>query len=237
MHGKVAVYRSICIGLLDSPQYRKLSAEARSVYLHSRINIGQWGIVVWYGDEATARIANTSGYSAATVKAAFRELAKTGWVQRCDNVLWIKEHLSEDPHLSPLNPKHRLALLRHLVGLPRLPIVKDFAYHYELWVPIEEAMPMGMSWLFDGNDNSMPFQDSDSEKDSDTEEDSKSTNYPLRGRDEKPSRGKLRGIRLPDPEHSLPGYTSSNGEGRSLTEEYDDLDDPGHNLGPPLHTR
>lgn len=221
MHRKV--YRSICVGTPDTPQYRKLSAEARSVLLHLRIsNVAQWGIIVSYPGEATARIANQSGYPAATVDAAFTELEETGWIQRNDNVLWVKDHLSEDPHLSPLNPKHRLALLRHLAGLPKLSIVKDFAEHYELWVPIEEAMPMGMSWVWNGTGNPMPFQDSDSEKDSNSEKDSKSTNYPLRGRDKKSSRGRLRGLRLPDPEHSLPGYGSSNGEGRSLTEEYDD---------------
>lgn len=167
-----SVYRSIPVGVFDSPAYLKLSAVSRSVLFHTWMNVGPWGLVVWYADEASARIANQSGFAQHDVDAAFAELEGASWTARDGNVLWVKSHLGQDPHMSPANPKHRKSLHRHLAGLPRLPIVGEFAVAYSEWIPKGEAIAMDIVWVLNGNRVAIGSRskDSDSHSEKDSEE-------------------------------------------------------------------
>jgi len=114
------------------------------------LNIGQAGIDTWYADELLARVCNETGAAANEVSYAFDVLEEHGWLEREDNLVWVKGHIADDPHMRSGNPKHRLSVQRHLAGLPRCGMVKRFCHAHPDWIPIDEATVMGLEWVFEG---------------------------------------------------------------------------------------
>lgn len=144
-------YRSIPHALLSGKDFRQLPERARWVFVVLKLNIGLTGIATWYPDELLARVTSESGASAEDVAYALDLLEEHGWIEREDNVVWVKGQLEHDPHLSSSNSKHRSSVQQHVAGLPRIGIVLRFCSEHRDWIPMEEAIAMGIDWVLDGN--------------------------------------------------------------------------------------
>lgn len=126
-------YRAIRRVLLDGKDFQKLSERARFVFVALKINIGPAGIDVMYPEALVAQLSAQIGAPAAGTKKALTELERGGWIEREANVLWICEQLQFDPHMSVTDRKHRIAIQRHIAGLPSLPIVERYRNRYADW--------------------------------------------------------------------------------------------------------
>lgn len=154
--GERGTYRSIPHALLSGKDFRQLPERARWVFLVLKLNIGLTGIDTWYPDELLARLTSESGACADDVAYALDVLEEHGWIEREDNVVWVKGQLEHDPHLSSSNSKHRSSVQQHVAGLPRIGIVLRFCNEHRDWIPMDEASVMGIDWVFDGNQEARP---------------------------------------------------------------------------------
>ncbi len=143
-------YRSIPCALLAGKDFRKLAERQRWVFFVLKMNIGAVGIDTWYPEELSARLCSESGAAPDKVALALDVLEHGGWIEREDNIIWVKGHITHDPHLVPANPKHRKSVQRHLAGLPRIGLVRRFVEAHPEWCPPAEMAVMGMSWVSDG---------------------------------------------------------------------------------------
>lgn len=119
-------YRSIYAVLLDSPEYRGLSANARLLLLTVKISLGPSGIGVLFEDQLRER----SGLQAAAVAKARQELVAADFLRVEAGVYWLRNGLRFEPTMSLANPKHRKGIATYLEGLPRLSIVREFRAYY-----------------------------------------------------------------------------------------------------------
>lgn len=154
--GERGIYRSIPRALLSSREFRALPERARWVFFVLKMNVGQAGITTWYPDELLARVSNETGASPDDVAQALDLLEEHGWIEREDNLLWVKGHITDDPHMRSGNPKHRVSIQRHVAGLPRCGMVMRFCLEHPDWIPIDEAHAMGIEWVFNVNQEASP---------------------------------------------------------------------------------
>jgi hypothetical protein len=126
-------YRAIRRVLLDGPDFQKLPAGARWVFVALKLNLGPSGLEVWYPAELVARLCAQTGTSANGVEGALATLEREGWIQREGNVIWIVGQLANDPHVKRTDPKHRKMIQRHVDGLPRLSIVARYVEAHREW--------------------------------------------------------------------------------------------------------
>jgi hypothetical protein len=143
-------YGSVRRVLLDGPDFRRLSAEQRWVFVALKISTGASGIDVAYPEAVVAELVERTGYADQVVRKSLAALKAAGWVAREQNVLWVVGHLEHDPHLRPDDSKHRKAIQRHVAGLPRLNIVAEFVKAHGPWFPKEEALTHGLGWVYEG---------------------------------------------------------------------------------------
>lgn len=137
-------YRSVSTSLISGKDFRKLPERARWVFVVLKMNTGMAGIETWYHDEMVARVSSETGASAMQVCAAFNTLENAGWIKREDNVLWLVDHLTYDPHALVTNSKHRKSVQRHVAGMPHMAIVRAFIEHHAGWFPVAECEAAGI---------------------------------------------------------------------------------------------
>lgn len=139
-------YRSIHSVLVDGPDFQSLTANARLTYLVTRLTTGPTGLALI--PAYVACTAERTGLSMATVEAAVAELVEHGWVEVERNVVWCVRGLEFEPTRRPDNANHRLSVVRHVEGLPRLEVVRAFQRRYSNWfdnpIPMPSPMPLGM---------------------------------------------------------------------------------------------
>lgn len=129
-------YRAIHDGLTREPRFLALTPEARHLFYALKINLGASGIDA----KMIAEMALWTGYSTAAIRAALDDLAARRWV-RFDEIhdglvmVWIIEGLDNDPNLSLSNSKHVESIARHVEGLSKSFLVKEFCDRYGLPVP------------------------------------------------------------------------------------------------------
>lgn len=148
--GERGQYRSIAITLLDGKDYRALPSTQRHCFLVLKMNLGYSGIDVKYREELASRLGSQTGYTSGAALDALDGLESSGWVRHEENVFWVLGQLEHDPHLQPGDGKHRKGLLRHLAGLPHLPIVAEFIAAHPRWCLPDEMRLMGLGWALDG---------------------------------------------------------------------------------------
>lgn len=134
------IFRGIFSHLLDDVDYQKLSSDARHVFLTLRLS-------VQVGPAAICRIyvsvlAEQTGLDIAVVEKALEELQispspEKPWVLREGPIVWVRNGLRHDPHMTVADPKHRLAVQRFISGLPNLPIVIKFCEYYGIVWPFK----------------------------------------------------------------------------------------------------
>lgn len=130
-------YRAIHAVLVDSPEFQELSPEAMAVFLQIKLRLGASGIGVLYESAIREAMPKASD----RVAAAFTELQDSRWIQREGAVVWLRNGLRYDPHMSLDHAKHRSGVEAHLRALPKLKIVNDFAAYYGLDVPFPPVSP------------------------------------------------------------------------------------------------
>ncbi len=166
-------YRGIARVLIDGPDFQRLSAEARLVFLVTKIGLGPSGIdVIPAPLDATSE---RSGLPLARVERAVAELVASQWLAIEGNVVWIVKGLRHEPSVSPDNKNHVRGIRAHIAGLPRTPLVAAFIAAYPEWMgPPEEALagyPEPMRMASDSHSIAIRITDTetDTETDTDTE--------------------------------------------------------------------
>lgn len=124
-------YSALFRALLDGPDFRRLSAEARWCLVALKMSLPHWGIGVI--DAAAHVLASKTGLSSEACAVALEELERERWIEREAQVVWLVRGLEFEPHVSADNPNHVKGLLKTLAGLPRLAIVVRFRSHYASW--------------------------------------------------------------------------------------------------------
>lgn len=142
-------YRSIRRVLLDGPDFQLLPERARWIFVSLKLNAGPAGIEVYYPEALAPQLALQTGMPAKAVRTALDELEGRGWIRREANVMWIVKHLTFDPHMSPKDRKHRVAIQRHVASLPRLDIVRQYVAEQMEWFPSDEAETNDLGWAIE----------------------------------------------------------------------------------------
>lgn len=143
-------YRAIRRVLLDGPDFQRLSAVARWVFVALKLNLGPAGIDVFYPDALRAQLVAQTGVNAERLTVALDELDGAGWIRRESNVLWVVGQLDNDPHVKASDPKHRKSIVRHVAGLPRIEIVKTFIKAHAGFIPPKDEASKALQWAFEG---------------------------------------------------------------------------------------
>jgi hypothetical protein len=158
-------YRGIFSALVDDPDFQRLSARARHVFLTLRVcpQLGPAGIFRHY----PAVLAEQAGYDLDEIEKALSELAAGRWIIREGPILWLRNALRHDPSIRLSDAKHRKTVYRWISGLPKLGIVLTFCDYYEMARPFEgpeKALPRPSAQEKE--------KDSESEKDKETDSES-----------------------------------------------------------------
>lgn len=135
-------YRPIYEVLLDGPDWQRLPADARLVFLALKIRCGVLGIKIVPG--LVESLSQWTGLPSRRVQAATKVLEESSWIQRDGSVVWVVRGLEFEPSLDASNANHRKHIARVLDALPTLPIVERFRARYSQWVGEghADAMPM-----------------------------------------------------------------------------------------------
>lgn len=136
------VYRAVYSVLADDPDFQRLTPHARLVLYTARIcyDSGPSALFRYY----RGKLMDQTGLSAKALDSALVELEMGRWIERDATVLWVRNGLRYDPHISLADPKHRKAIERHLDALPRSQIVLRFCDYYQITRPFDgppEAPP------------------------------------------------------------------------------------------------
>lgn len=130
-------YAAVHSAIIDDPEFRALSPEARWMWMVLRLLLGASGI-----DLVRAHLpalADATGLSEGHAMGARDELEEGNWLVREGDVLWLRNALRFNPHVNPSNEKNRTGLETHVSGLPRLQIVLDFCGYYGLEAPFDSV--------------------------------------------------------------------------------------------------
>ncbi len=130
-------YRAVYGSLVDSLEFKQLSADARATFLILRVSpeCGPAGIFLFYLEPLMDR----TGLPRERVQNSLDELEHAGWIVREQNVLWIRNALRFTPNFNVSNENHRIAILKQVRTLPKLAIVRKFCDYYNL-----DAIPHGI---------------------------------------------------------------------------------------------
>lgn len=124
-------YRSFFVAMVDDPDWIDLGPEATAVLWVLKAKLGRAQIDVIDVEVIPKR----AKLSLEQVELGLQELEEERWIVRDRNVIWIRNGLRYDPNEPLLVPNHRTSIEHHLLSLPKLPIVVEFADYYELGLP------------------------------------------------------------------------------------------------------
>lgn len=124
-------YRPIYEVLLDGPEWRRLPADARLVFLTLKIKSGAFGIKVVSG--LVESLTEWTALSSRRANLALVSLENASWIERDANLVWVVRGLEFEPTLDVTNANHRKYFRRTVDALPSLPIVARFRERYRAW--------------------------------------------------------------------------------------------------------
>lgn len=129
------VYRGVYSVLMNDPDFRRLSPQAKLVFYTLRLSREAGpGCIFVYDSE---RLPLVTGMSWKDCQKGLSELQEGQWVLKDQTVMWIRNGLRYDPHLGLTNPKHRLAVIRNLTFLPKVPMIAKYCEYYDLPYPFD----------------------------------------------------------------------------------------------------
>lgn len=124
-------YRAFAVVMLDGPDFRRLSADARLTLFVTKLSLGASGIQAvpgWLG-----QLADRTGLSPERQRAAWEELEREGWAYYDTMVAWLVRGLEHEYLLDATNTPQRTGIQRHVVSLPRTALVGCFVTRYAAW--------------------------------------------------------------------------------------------------------
>mgnify|MGYP001594451614 CR=1 FL=1 len=144
--GTRGVYRGVYSSLPDDPDFQALPAHARLLFYTLRccVQAGPAAIFRYYH----ALLMIQTGVTAKQLEAAFVALEAPQpsggdpWIYREGVLVWVRNGLRHDPHLTLANPKHRKSVEMAIQALPKQPIVATYCKYYGLAYPYAtQAVP------------------------------------------------------------------------------------------------
>lgn len=119
-------FRGIYTVLPDSPEFQILTPDSRLFIFLLKLKLGLSGINVFYLDT----LAHLSGTGGGRVADGIRDLIAHDWIVVNEPIVWLRNGLRFDP-ANPLGYRNGCkAVVKHLLTLPKLPIVNDFLAYY-----------------------------------------------------------------------------------------------------------
>jgi hypothetical protein len=129
-------YVSTYVALVDDPDFKSLSAEARLLFW----TLKHWpegnkvGIFAAFPDALMDR----SGLGKRALLVAREELKAARVAYWDGNIVWIRNHLRFSPELAWKNEKQMAGLRNEILGLPKTSLLNNFVEYYKgLGIPIE----------------------------------------------------------------------------------------------------
>lgn len=124
-------HRSVYAAIIDDAEFQELTADARLLFFILKLTLGVSGIDVVYASSLIEKC----GKPQRAITAALKQLRDNNWIITERNVIWLRNGLRFEPSISLKNPKHIVAIQKHLRSLPRLEIVRDFVGYYGIPSP------------------------------------------------------------------------------------------------------
>lgn len=132
-------YRPIYSVLPDSPEFQALSKDAALLLYTVKVTLGPAGIGVLYDDQLAERARLTRE----EMIRAREELIRADWLLVDGRIHWLRNGLRFEPTVTMANENHKKSIMRHLKGLPKQPIVNQFAIYYGLDAPFPDLGDKG----------------------------------------------------------------------------------------------
>jgi hypothetical protein len=154
--GERGEYRPIFTRLLNGPEFKALTADARSCFYPIKLRLPAAGIGVIPGLLST--LEEDTGLSRKRIKSAVAELESKNWVRTEGGVVWLVRGLEFEPTLNLQNERHRVHIQAHVNALPTLEIVAAYRAHYAAWlqVGLSDASTKGIKGVSDGSRSTTP---------------------------------------------------------------------------------
>lgn len=129
-------YAAIHSAIVDDPDFKALSVEAKTCFYTLRMLLGASGIDLVRASETV--LEDLTGMEPPRLRKALNELVRDRWLIVQRDVLWLRNALKYNPNINLKNENHRKAALKHLAGLPQLEIVNAFAVKYGIEPPFPD---------------------------------------------------------------------------------------------------
>lgn len=128
-------YAAIHEAVVDDPDFKGLSAQAKCCWYTLKLMLGASGIDLMRASRAV--LADLTGLERQPLHDALNELVAGRWLIVQDDVLWLRNGLLHNPNMKLTNENHRKAIVKHIAGLPRCEIVNAFAAYYKIPAPFD----------------------------------------------------------------------------------------------------
>jgi hypothetical protein len=126
-------FRSVYSILWDDPDFRKLSSDAKLVFVCLKTcRLNNIAGVFSFGKGGQYTISELTGLSFERVTRALDTLSRGDWASYADGILWIRNSLKFDPFIDVANENHQKAIEDVLKTLPRSPLIANFRKYYNL---------------------------------------------------------------------------------------------------------
>lgn len=131
-------YRSIRTVIVQGPDFKRMSPNAKLVWFYIKLQLGPTGIGVF--NAAKHVLSEQTGLSPRKVESLLVELDRhPEFFRREDSVFWVVGGLKNDPGMSCKNANHVKSVVAAIAALPRLAIVSDFKKDHPDWFAGEGA--------------------------------------------------------------------------------------------------
>ena len=131
-------YRSVYCVLLNSPEFRSLSRDAKNLLTTLMLtDMANMAHIFVCDEGGLLTLSRQSGIPSRTLPKALRELSETHWAYHQDDIIWVRNGLRFDPGISLANENHKKGVLNILKSLPKSEIIARFCKYYALDMPSE----------------------------------------------------------------------------------------------------
>jgi hypothetical protein len=141
-------YASIPKVLPNGPDYQRLPANARFIFMTLCLTFNGLGIEIRYPEALIAELAAQTGLTADALRLNLDILEHENWIKREGNIVWLIGRLDHSG-LTVANAKKHVPHVRKVVaGLPRLGIVREYVLRNRAWFEDEDGKLIdSLSWV------------------------------------------------------------------------------------------
>jgi hypothetical protein len=161
------VWRAIYTTIWDDPEFRKLTANEKLVFLNLRTSpLSNIAVLYPYYVET---LECQTGIRRKQIQKALRALIEANWISVEDGLVWVKKGLRFDPCVVLTNEKHLIAVKNAILSLPKSQIVRDFIDFYKIEIPYPIPSRIGYDIAY-GNQDKDQYKDKKKEEEEESEE-------------------------------------------------------------------